>query len=143
MGEISIRTPLPKVEMKRIYSAADAFIDGPRAWPLISAIKAILHLSKPQVLEELYRATGAGLKEAVGFYYANYRGGPQIFLNPNKVVGHPYGYAVALLHEFLHHITECFVTKCMTCKHRFYCPQFRATPPLLEETVDIIIDTLF
>jgi hypothetical protein len=132
----------PKVALKRLYAVGDYFAETDRnAWPLVLAVKAIFNKNSVSAVHRLYRASGENMKEPAGYYFDNWRGKHQIFINPRHFKS-GFGYAALLLHEFLHHLTQIFLTECSFCPHRCHCPAFRATPEGLTRLAQVAIDTL-
>jgi hypothetical protein len=81
------------------------------------------------------------MAEPTGTYFENWRGLHQIFVNREKIQSW-FGYAIVLLHEFLHHLAQVFLTECSYCPHQAECDCFRATPQSLTRLAETSIDTL-
>jgi len=132
----------PKVSLKRIYAKGNYFAECKRnAWPLIIAIRVVFDESKMRTINRLYRVNGKQMAEPTGYYLANWRGLHQIFVNRKKIRS-CFGYVMVLLHEFLHHLTQIFLTECSYCPYQADCDGFRATPQTLTRLVEAAIDTL-
>jgi len=138
---VSLNSLFPKVALKRIYALSDSFATTRNAWPLITVIKALFHRTNIESVHQLYKTSAGKMAEPVGVYHNNWRGKPQIFINPTKIPL-SIGYAIALLHEFAHHLSYLFISECSLCPDRMYCPRYRATPLTLAKLVEVAIDTL-